>query len=116
MVITEGRGSERPSPGQTAGGEEERKRAIDRDGSGSLVLALSDLIADRNGEVVLFNDSNLPVLTLLTAERPVARGRVESHVTAGGVDVSGYDFVTFGSGLTLYYPHDMQLLIMPEYR
>ncbi len=112
MVIAEGRGAERPS----TGGDEERKRTVDRDGGDSLIVALSDLIADRNGEVVLFNDSNLPVLTLLTAERPVARGRAESHVTAGGVDVSGYDFVTFGSGLTLYYPHEMQLLIVPEHR
>ncbi len=116
MVITEGRGSERPLRGKGTGGEEERERTVRRDDGDSPVLALSDLIADRNGEVVLYNDSNLPVLTLLTAERPVARGTVESHVTAGGVDVSGYDFVTFGNGLTLYYPKGLQLLVVSESR
>ncbi|HFD14901.1 MAG TPA: hypothetical protein ENJ38_01185 [Rhodospirillales bacterium] len=94
-------------------GEEDRERGWARD-DGSLVLALSDLIADRDGEVVLFNDSRLPVLTLETDQRPVARGVVEAHVTASGVDVAGYNYVTFGNGLTLYYPRDMQLVLVSE--
>ena len=94
-------------------GEEDRERGWTRD-DGSLVLALSDLIADRDGEVVLFNDSRLPVLTLETDQRPVARGVVEAHVTASGVDVAGYNYVTFGNGLTLYYPRDMQLVLVSE--
>ncbi len=114
MVVTEGRGPERSRRGPAAGGEADRDRRRTRDGEDSLVLALSDLIADRDGEVVLFNDSNMPVLTLLTTQRPVARGVVEAHVTASGIDVAGYNFVAFGNGLTLYYPRDMQLVILPE--
>ncbi len=116
MVVTEGRGSEKPRSGQPTTGEEDRGRGAGADSAEALVLALSDLIADRNGEVVLFNDSNMPVLTLLTSERPVARGTVEAHVTASGVDVAGYSYVTFANGLTLYYPPGLQLLIMPEVR
>ncbi len=116
MVATEGRGSEKPRRGEPTTGEEDRDRGREGDGGEAPVLALSDLIADRNGEVVLYNDSDMPVLTLLTSERPVARGTVEAHVTASGVDVAGYNYVTFANGLTLYYPQGLQLLIVPELR
>ncbi len=114
MVVTEGRGSEKPRSGQPTAGEEHRGRGGVAGAGEPPVLALSDLIADRSGEVVLYNDSNMPVLTLLTSERPVARGTVEAHVTASGIDVAGYDYVTFANGLTLYYPQGLQLVILSE--
>jgi hypothetical protein len=80
---------------------------------GGFELALGELIGDANGEVVVFNDSNLRSLTLRTDAAVVAEGRAAPHVTAAGADVTGCRFVTFAGGLTLYVPAGLELVVQP---
>ena len=48
-------------------------------------------------------------LVVLADQPVVASGVAESHVTAAGVDVTGYCFYAFQSGVTLYSPVDLHL-------
>lgn len=80
-----------------------------------LTLALTDLIQDANGEIVLFNDSHLRSLALATDAQPVSEGEARQHVTATGEDVSGFRYVTFDNGLTLYYQPQLELHLRPEH-
>ena len=84
-------------------------------GTGAEVeLALEDLVSDANGEVVMFNDSGFRTLAIRTESTIVAEGRADKHVTAGGEDVSGYHYVSFANGVTLYYPDGLDLLMARE--
>lgn len=74
-------------------------------------LALSDLVGDRNGEVVFFNDSGLRRLSIATDATVVADGRAGSHCTAAGEDVSGFSFLSFDNGLTLYYQPGLDVVV-----
>ncbi len=74
-------------------------------------LHLADLVADAAGEIVLFNDSRLPTLVLVSAVAVVGRGTVARHRTVSGEDVSGFRYVRFEDGRVLYYPADTELLI-----
>ena len=73
-------------------------------------LALSELIADDNGEVVIYNDSGFRTLAIATDAAVVAAGRCEAHVTAAGEDVSGFRFMRFDDGTTLYYREGLDLI------
>jgi hypothetical protein len=79
--------------------------------SAEIELSLSDLIGDERGEVVLFNDSGFHTLALRTEARVVERGVAQRHVTAGGDDVSGFRYLTFENGLTLYYQEGVDLIV-----
>lgn len=74
-------------------------------------LRLDDLIQDDNGEVVLFNDSGLRALAVATEAGVVAEGSSGHHVTAAGDDVSGFHYVTFTTGLTLYYESGLEVIV-----
>ena len=93
-------GDERPveaDVGATAGAEVE--------------LAVADLVTDANGEVVIFNDSGFRTLALHADSGVVESGRVATHVTAGGEDVSGFNYVTFENGMTVYYPEGLDVTV-----
>lgn len=77
-------------------------------------LALSDLVADANGEVVIFNDSGFRTLAIRTKAAVVADGQAAKHVTAAGDDVSGFKYVTFDNGMTLYFPESLDLILKSE--
>lgn len=79
-----------------------------------LTLRLDDLIQDDNGEVVLFNDSGLRALAVATDAGVVAEGASGHHVTAAGEDVSGFQYVTFDNGLTLYYQGGLEVVVRGE--
>jgi|DewCreStandDraft_4_1066084.scaffolds.fasta_scaffold00053_61 hypothetical protein len=83
-------------------------------GEDVVTLALADLVQDSNGEIVLFNDSNLRRLALVTSATELARGKAPHHVTAAGEDVTGFAYVTFDNGVTLYYEPQLELLVHPE--
>jgi hypothetical protein len=74
-------------------------------------LALADLLSDANGEVVIFNDSGFRTLALHTESAVVANGRAETHTTAGGDDVSGFNYVTFENGMTVYFQEGLDLIV-----
>jgi hypothetical protein len=74
-------------------------------------LAVADLVTDANGEVVIFNDSGFRTLALYADSGVVESGRVATHVTAGGEDVSGFNYLTFESGMTVYYPEGLDVSV-----
>lgn len=74
-------------------------------------LTMADLISDDNGEVVFYNDSGFRSLALRTDSAVVANGLAAPHVTAGGEDVTGFHYVTFENGLTLYYQEGLDLVL-----
>jgi hypothetical protein len=81
------------------------------EGAAEVELALADLIGDANGEVVIFNDSGVRTLALHTGVAVVANGTVQAHVTAGGEDVSGFRYVTFATGVTVYFQEGLDLIL-----
>jgi hypothetical protein len=92
--------------------------AIERETSATnaaeVQLALADLVSDANGEVVVFNDSGFRTMAIRTEAAVTADGRVQRHVTASGDDVSGFNYVTFDNGVTLYYPDGLDLILQPD--
>jgi hypothetical protein len=110
---------DRTEPGSTAGGH--ASEAAWRAGLGAasappamaaeVELAMSDLVADADGEVVFFNDSGLRRLVIATDAAVVADGRAGAHRTAAGHDVSGLRFLTFDNGLTLYYQSGLDVVL-----
>ncbi|WGF89661.1 hypothetical protein [Marinivivus vitaminiproducens] len=78
-------------------------------GGEGLVLELTDMVSDSNGEIVLHNDAGFSELGLHADVPVVGEGVSPPHQTSGGDDVTGYRFVTFEGGLTLYY--DSALII-----
>ena len=106
-AVGQNQGGEGPAEARNAASATARARA----GSAEFELALSDLIGDERGEVVLFNDSGFRTLALRTETVVTAQGRAGRHVTAGGEDVSGFRYLTFETGLTLYYQEDIDLIV-----
>jgi hypothetical protein len=74
-------------------------------------LAMSDLVADANGEIVLFNDSGLRRLAIATDAAVVGDGRSGAHRTATGQDVGGFRFLTFDNGVRLYYEAELDVVV-----
>jgi len=79
-----------------------------------VTLELAELVEDVNGEIVLFNDSHLPALAIHAARPPVAQGEVDHHVTASGDDVSGFHYIAFADGPTLFYQHGLDLVVLTD--
>lgn len=75
----------------------------------SVVLALEDLMPDQSGEIVLLSEDDLAI-SLISGQTVTGQGIAESHVTAGGVDVTGHHVYHFEGGITLYSPHDVVIL------
>ncbi len=85
--------------------------AAEPDPAGEVELALSDLISDDNNEVVLTSDPSFETLKLTVDSEVLSSGIAADHVTAGGQDVTGYHYLSFESGLTLYYGDGIDLQI-----
>ena len=77
----------------------------------TILLEFADLLPDALGEVVLFAGDDLPV-NIVTDLPVLDAGIAETHVTAAGLDVSGLQFYSFESGLTVYSPTDV--MIVPD--
>ena len=74
-------------------------------------LALADLISDDDGEIVFLNDGGFRTLTIETTAQVVSSGQATTHRTASGEDVSGFNYVTFENGMTLYFEDGLDLLL-----
>ena len=81
------------------------------EGRAEVELKLADLVSDANGEVVFFNDSGFRSLGITTEAAVVADGEAPAHRTADGTDVTGFHFVTFANGVTIYYQDGLELLL-----
>jgi hypothetical protein len=77
-------------------------------------LAMADLVSDDNGEIVFCNDSGFRSLALRTESQIIANGQADAHVTAAGADVSGFRYVTFDNGVTLFYEEGLHLIVSSE--
>lgn len=75
-----------------------------------LVLSLNELMPDQQGELVLYADDGVPI-SLLTSEAVAAQGIAESHVTAAGIDVTGLNYLSFTTGITIYFPTELPLTV-----
>jgi hypothetical protein len=76
---------------------------------GRFRLSVDELIPGRANEVVLFNDSAMREIVLESSRRPSDHGIVDAHVTADGVDVSGFRYVRFADGLTIFHDPDTRI-------
>lgn len=83
-------------------------------GSAELLLSLDDIVSDGNGDAVLLDDAGLTRLAIATNASVVTGGVALGHTVATGEDVSGFAYVTFATGLTLYYPDSMELAVLPH--
>jgi hypothetical protein len=83
-------------------------------GFAELILSLEDIVSDGNGDVVLLDDAGLTRLAIATDAPVVTEGISLSHTVATGEDVSGFAYVTFATGLTLYYPEGLELAVLPH--
>ena len=79
------------------------------DAPARLSLALGDLIADGSGELVLDAQGQLDIRA---DSEVVGKGEAAPHLTEGGEDVGGLTYVAFASGITLYYPGDLDLNVI----
>jgi hypothetical protein len=78
-----------------------------------LTLSLDDLIPDARGEVVILSDAG-PDIAVVTSEPIAGQGVETAHVTASGLDVSGFSYCTFAGGITLFYPASHRLLVTDD--
>jgi hypothetical protein len=77
-----------------------------------LALAMSDLIQDSNGEVVFLTEgAAIRSLALDSDAAVIDQGLVDQHVTAGGDDVSGFKYVEFANGVTLYFDPSLDVIV-----
>ena len=81
-------------------------------GMAEVELALADLVSDARGEIVFYNNSGFRSLAVRTDRAVVDEGRAGPHLTAAGEDVSGFKFVTFDNGLTLYFEAGLDLVLL----
>ncbi|MGD9538728.1 MAG: hypothetical protein AB7P52_15645 [Alphaproteobacteria bacterium] len=78
-----------------------------------LILRMDELLPDSGGEVVLMDDVG-EGFAIVTHDHVSDQGIADVHITASGLDVNGYSFATFDSGITIFYPSESKLLVLPE--
>lgn len=79
--------------------------ALPPDDADVFVLSSEDLAPDTNNEVVVSALDGVSI-TILAGEDIAHSGIAGDHVTATGIDVAGLEYVSFSSGLTVYYQPD----------
>ena len=80
-------------------------------GDGLIALSIADLLPDAHGEVVFLNDAGVSAINIFGAQPVIGSGISDHHTTAQGIDVTGMAYSTFETGLTVYYPSDVTLLL-----
>jgi hypothetical protein len=77
------------------------------------VLLLADIITDEGGACVLGADGPNLSIVLETDQPVIAEGSADAYATAAGSDVSGHSFIAFASGITLYFPAEIDVAVAP---
>jgi hypothetical protein len=80
---------------------------------GGAVLLLADIVTDDGGACVLDGEGPNLSVVLETDQAVVAEGSAEPHATAAGSDVSGHSFIAFASGVTVYFPAELEVAVAP---
>lgn len=78
-----------------------------------VVLMLDDIVTDDGGACVLDGDGPSLSIILETDQDVVATGSADPHATAAGSDVSGHSFIAFASGVTVYFPAELEVAVAP---
>ncbi|MCB1971139.1 MAG: hypothetical protein KDG54_12095 [Geminicoccaceae bacterium] len=73
-----------------------------------IALELSDLLTDDSGALVLSGDAPVEIHT---AQNVVDQGVAMPHTMVGGEDVSGFAFMVFDHGPTIYYPSGLDVAV-----
>ncbi|MGH7000245.1 MAG: hypothetical protein ACREEA_01915 [Stellaceae bacterium] len=76
----------------------------------TLSLSLGDLIPDTHNEIVILDGSGNN-LAVVTDNAVASHGISCAHVTASGLDVSGFAYCTFEGGVTVFYPATHRLIV-----
>lgn len=97
-------------PASTSRGESEGSEAAQGE---VLVLPLDALIPDDHGNIVLIDGVAGGELAIATREEVENSGVAAPEATAGGVDVAGFRFLRFRSGVTLYFPQETEVRVVP---
>lgn len=85
--------------------------AAPESGRETLTLLLEDLVPDARGEIVILSngDHDIAVVT----DQPIAdQGLQAAHLTDTGLDVSGFCYCTFASGVTVFCPSEHRLVVL----
>lgn len=77
-----------------------------------LNLSLSDLLPDNAGNVLIDGAGDGMALRILSDIPVIHSGLVEESLVLQGTDVHGFAYQTFDTGITLYYPSEMNLQIV----
>jgi hypothetical protein len=77
----------------------------------TIKLALSDLLPDANGEIVVMNEGDDPQVNIETELKVLDSGVSPAHVTAGGIEVGGMQFWVFEDGTRLYYTPGLSISV-----
>lgn len=93
---------------------EEGNRAAPDAASETLVLPLAALMPDAEGNIALIEGLGGAPIAIATDKEVAETGRAGADARAGGLNVSGYRFVRFRSGVTLYFPDGTDLAVVPE--
>jgi hypothetical protein len=70
-------------------------------------------VFDPRHEIVLLNEGGEDI-EVASDEPVLRRGVIDAHVTAAGVDVSGFAYCTFAGGITLFYPAGHRLRVTDQ--
>lgn len=69
----------------------------------TVTLSLSELLPDARGEIVIVSDSEDTRLQIVTDLRLLDTGISDQHLTAGGLQVDGFNYWVFEDGTKLFY-------------
>lgn len=70
-----------------------------------IVLSSDDLSPDANNEVVVSAMEGLSI-TIVADDAVAEQGVSAEHTTITGIDVEGLEYISFSSGLKIYYDRD----------
>ncbi|MEO1017218.1 MAG: hypothetical protein AAFY56_05935 [Pseudomonadota bacterium] len=82
--------------------------------SNRIVLALEDFVANAAGEVVVFNDSVVATMVLVTKASVLGQGLTEKAATVDGQPIADFRFLAFNNGVTVFYPQGLEILVQDQ--
>ena len=80
----------------------------------SISLQLTDLLPDSAGNIVIEYDGGNLAVQLVTDQTVVEHGVAVEAVDANGGNLSGLAYFAFGDGITVYFPTDISVHIVPQ--
>jgi hypothetical protein len=79
----------------------------------TISLELGDLLPDSAGNIVIEYEGGNLAVQLMTDQAVVEHGVAVEAVDANGGNLSGLAYFAFGDGITVYFPTDISVHIVP---